>query len=153
MIKDNIKQLEPVDNIQKLIKEVFDVDLDISGGWGYDYKNPLIIKYVTIPKEQFIHMSASMRANIEMNMTLNEDERYGAINLILKNKKEIIKDNKTYTVASFKITAINEKIYANFIQEYKDNYGKKEFDLSDHFKRRKENTIIRNIDYWFLGIE
>ena len=146
-----IKQLEEVDNIQEVIKNIFDVDLNISGGWGYDDKTATIIGDLTIQKEQFYHMFATMRANIELNIMLDEDNRYGGINLTLKDKVTINKDDKSYEKITFTINAINEKLYAKFIKEYKDGYGKKEFDLEDHFKRRKEATIDKEVEYWFLN--
>ncbi|RLA81188.1 MAG: hypothetical protein DRG78_09645, partial [Epsilonproteobacteria bacterium] len=116
MTNIEFKSVEPVDSIKEVIKEVFDVELDILGGWGYSDKSTLIMKNTNVPKEQFMHMFATMRANIEMNLTLEDDDRYGAINLTLETTKETKIDNKTYTVANFKITAINEKVYASFIQ-------------------------------------
>ncbi len=153
MTNIEFKPIEHVDNIKKVIKNVFDVELNITGGWGYDNNSAVIIEKLDIPMDQFIHMFATMRANIEMNLTLEEDERYGGINLTFKDNKKFEINNKTYDIVSFKVTAMKEKIYAQFIKEYKDGYGKKEFDLSDHFKRRTENTITRYIDYWFLGLE
>ena len=79
-------------------------------------------------------MFASMRANIEMNMTLEEDERYGGINPNFIDGKQIEIEDKVYDMITFEITAMKENIYAGLIQEYKDNYGKnKDFDLDAHF--------------------
>ncbi len=153
MTNIEFKQVEPVENIQEVVKDIFDIKLNISGGWGYDNNSAVVIKKLDMPVEQFIHMFATMRANIEMNLTLDEDERYGGINLTFENSKKSEINNKIYDVMSFKITAMKEKIYTNFIQEYKAGYGKKEFDLSAHFQKRKESTIVRHIDYWFLGLE
>jgi len=146
----NIKKLEPVDNISKTIKDIFDVDLSISGGWGYDSSSATIIENLQDTQaEQFLHMFASMRANIQLNITLDKDEKYGGINLTFIEKKRVKIDDKTYCVVTFKITAMKEKLYAKFIQEYKDGYGKKEFDLADHFNQRKQSTIEDKVDYWF----
>jgi len=135
------KKLPEVDNISEVINDVFGVQLDISGGWGYDTSMPVIINSLDIPKDQFFHMFGSIRANIQMNLSLEEDERYGAINVILDDKKKSTVDNFEYDIIKFKVSAIKEKEYAEFIQEYKDNYGKKEFDIGDHFKRREASTL------------
>ncbi|MCK5111397.1 MAG: hypothetical protein KAQ94_07740 [Arcobacteraceae bacterium] len=153
MTNIEFKQIEPVDSIQKVIKEVFDLKLDISGGWGYDNNSAIIVEKLDMPIEQFIHMFATMRANIEMNLTLEEGERYTGINLTLEDSKKFEINNKIYNIVSFKITAMKEKVYTDFIQEYKDGYGKKDFDLTDHFDRRKQNSITREVDYWFYGLE
>ena len=41
-----------------------------------------------------------------------------------------------------------ESDYAKFIDEYKDGYGKEGFDIQDHFKRREEATLKREVVYW-----
>ncbi len=144
--------IEKVDNIKEVIKNLFDADLNVSGGWGYNEKSATIVNSLEgVHLDQFLHMFASIRANIEMNATLDEDDRYGGINLTFKEKKTLKLANKTYNVFTFGITAMKEKNYAKFIKEYKDGYGKKEFDLADHFDRRKKSTIKREVDYWFEG--
>jgi len=75
------KQIESVDDMSGLILEVFDIKLDISGGWGYDYKSPIVVNSLDISIDQFLNLLASLRANIEMNMTLKDDDRYGGINV------------------------------------------------------------------------
>ncbi len=143
------KELEKSDNIKKIIKNLFDIDLNISGGWGYSKSSALIINSLDMPIEQFMNLFATLRANIEMNFNLDKDKRYGGISLSLQKTNNISTKNGFYTVATFKISAMNENSYAKFIKEYKDNYGKKEFNLTEHFKRRKEQTVIRVVDYWF----
>lgn len=144
------EQITPVDDMAKVIEEAFGVKLDISGGWGYDNKSAVKIHSLEMPIDQFFHTFAAIRANIEMNLTLQEDERYGGINVHFIDGQQSEIENKMYDHITFKVSAMNEKIYADFIKEYKDNYGKKEFDLADHFKRRKEATLIREVECWFL---
>lgn len=147
--------IDPVDNIQKVIQEVFGVNLDIQGDWGYEPNRAVIVRSLNMPIDQFLHMFATIRANIEMNMTIeDENERYGGIKVNFIDGKQIEIENKTYDMITFEITAMKEKTYADFIQEYKDNYGKnKDFDLNDHFERRIENTISVQADFWFSGLE
>lgn len=149
-------KLPAVDDIKGLISDIFGVDIDISGGWGYDNKTALVVHSQNVPSEQFAFMFASMRANIEMNLALEEEDRFGAINVNQEDFEiqsfEI--ENKTYDIYTYKINAIKEKEYAEFIQEYKDNYGKNpDFDMDGHFKRREEATITRTSDFWFYGLE
>jgi len=148
------KKIEAVDDIAGLILEVFEVKLDISGGWGYDNKNPVVVNKLDIPIDQFLNLFATIRANIEMNLTLEEDERYGGINVHFLDGKQFTVENKTYDHVTFEITAMKEKEYAKVIQEYKDNYGKNEnFDMEKHFEKRKELTIKQISDFWFEGLE
>lgn len=143
------KPVESVDNLQIFIKDVFDIKLDISGGWGYDNNSAVVVEKLDIPVNQFINMFATMRANIEMNLTLEKDERYSGINLTLENSKNIEINHIKYNIVNFKITAINEKEYIDFMKEYKNGYGKVGFNLEQHFQKRKEKTIERYEEYWF----
>jgi hypothetical protein len=148
------KQLPAVDDIAGVIEDVFGVKLDISGGWGYDNNSAVIVNSLDIPIDQFLYMFSQMRANIEMNMTLDESNRYGGINTNFVDGQQIEIEDKVYDMITFEITAMKESIYADFIQEYKDNYGKnKDFDMSDHFKRREANTIKLQSDFWFYGLD
>lgn len=148
------EKLPLVDDIAGVLEDVFGVKLDVAGDWGYDNKRVLEVRKLETSIDQFIHMFASMRANAEMNLTLEEEDRYGGINVTLKEAKEFEIEKKTYDVFTFNITAMPEKIYAQFIQEYKDNYGKnKNFDMDDHFKRRKQNSISIESDFWFYGLK
>ena len=154
MTNPTFQTIEKVDSIKKVIKNLFDVDLNVSGGWGYDEKSATVVESLDDAHiEQFLHMFASIRANIEMNATLDEEERYGGINLTFKEKKTLSIDKKTYTIVTFTISAMKENDYAKFIKEYKENYGKKEFDLTNHFKKRKEHTLSREVDYWFDDLD
>ncbi len=148
------KRLPAVDDIAGVIEDVFGVKLDISGGWGYDNNSAVIVNSLDLPIDQFLYMFSQMRANIEMNMTLDESDRYGGINTNFVDGKQIEIENKVYDMITFEITAMKESIYADFIQEYKDNYGKnKDFDMSEHFKRREINTIKLQSDFWFYGLD
>jgi len=148
------KRLPAVDDIAGVIEDVFGVKLDISGGWGYDNNSAVIVNSLDIPIDQFLYMFSQMRANIEMNMTLDESDRYGGINTNFVDGQQIEIEDKVYDMITFEVTAMKESIYADFIQEYKDNYGKnKDFDMSDHFKRREANTIKLQSDFWFYGLD
>ncbi len=148
------ENLPAVDDIAGVIKDIFNVDLDVLGGWGYDNNSAVIVKSLYMPIDQFLYMFASIRANIQMNMTLEKEESYGGINCTFIDGKQVEIEDKVYDMITFEITAMKESTYTNFIQEYKDNYGKnKDFDLSDHFKRRNENTITIQSDFWFDGLE
>jgi hypothetical protein len=149
-----LHQVQEVDNISDVIKEYFDVDLDISGGWGYDHSSSVIVNSLSVPIDQFLHMFSTIRATIEMNLMLEDNERYGGINVTFIDGHQIEIENKIYDKITFEVTAMKEKDYANFIQEYKDNYGKnKDFDMTDHFNRRKEASISIHSDFWFKGLE
>ena len=148
------KQITPVDDISKLILEVFDVKLDISGGWGYDYKTSVIVNSIDMSIDQFLNLFANLRANIELNLTLEEDDRYGGINVHFLDGEQFTIENRTYDHIRFEVTAMREKEYAKVIQEYKDNYGKNEnFDMDKHFKKREELTIKLVADFWFEGLQ
>ena len=149
----DFKELEKVNSTKEVIKDVFGVDLDIDGGWGYNASTAVIINSLSMPIEQFLNLFATVRANIEMNLTLEKDDRYGGINISIEKHIQTKIDDVTYDVVTCNIKAMKEDIYAKFIKEYKDGYGKKEFDLSGHFNKRKDSTILRVVEFWFDGLK
>jgi len=138
------KEIQPGDEIKEVIKAAFDTDMDVQGEWGYTKELATIIKNSEGIK-QMEHTLAMMRAYIEMNMTLEKEERYGSINLNETNREE----QDGFHKVTYEISAMKEDEYAGFIDEYKEGHSKPEFDISDHFKRRKEATLVREVTHWF----
>jgi hypothetical protein len=138
-------------DIQEFIKTTFDVDFPLLGGWGYEQEKASIIG--TLPKgmplKQLQHTLTTIRAHLEMNITQEKENRYGGINANERSREVISIDNKTYDKVSYEITAIKEDLYNAFIKEYKAGYESEELDLNEHFKRRKEATLIREIVHYF----
>jgi len=142
-------QLQCDDDLKQIIKVAFDTDLDIQGSWGYTQETATTVLSSPVPLAQFEHMFASMRAYVEMNMTKEENERYGSINLNEIQREEIEIGNIHYDKVIYAITAMREDIYANFINAYKDGYGDASFDLTEHFTQREEATLHREVEHWF----
>ncbi len=135
--------------IQEIVKVAFGMPLDIDGEWGYTKDTALIINHSNLPLEQLEHTLASMRAHLEMNLTLPKEKRYGAININILEREVIEEDSKIYNKVTFEISAILEEQYASFIEEYKAGQDDEDFDISLHFKRRHEATLIRKEIFWF----
>jgi hypothetical protein len=144
-------KLKENSDIQLLIKTTFDADLPIAGGWGYSLENASIIKSLpeSMTLAQLEHMITSIRAHLEMNITQEEKNRYAGINANEKSREEVKVENTLFDKVTYNITAIKEDLYNKFIKEYKEGYGKEEFDLNNHFNRRKEATVSRNIVHYF----
>ena len=137
-------------DIKDIIKSLFDMDLDISGGWGYSRQEAsIILDDKSMPITQREHIIASMRSYIEMNITQDKDNRYAGINLQESNREEIIKDDEIYHKITYAITAILESRYKELMKEYKEGYETDEFDMTKHFEDRKESTLTRVEEYWF----
>ena len=143
------KELSAKNNLKEIIKSAFDADLPISEDWGYTQALSTRIHNSNTPYNQLEHMFASMRAYIEMNMTREEHERYGNINVNETSREEHTHNQNTYHKVSYQITAMKESTYKTFIKEYKENYGKETFDLTLHFKERKDATLHREVIHWF----
>jgi hypothetical protein len=143
------EQIQSDDNIKEVIKSAFDSDFAISGAWGYSQELATVIHATVMPLAQFEHIIASMRTYIEMNMTLPEKERFGGINLNEIHREQSTEGTLLYDKVTYEITAIKEDVYADFIAQYKEGYGKEWFDMSKHFKERKEATLTRTQEYWF----
>ena len=137
------------DDLREIIKTAFDADLDISGDWGYTQESATVVHSTNVPVAQFEHMFASMRAYVEMNMTLEPEERYGSINLSEINRELVTHENISYDKVNYQITAMKEEVYNAFINEYKAGYGKEDFDMTAHFNQRKEVTLTRSVIHWF----
>ncbi len=145
------KKLQENNNIQELIKSTFDADLPVAGNWGYTKENATIIEAVqnSMPLSQLEHMVTSIRAHLEMNITQEKEHRYGGINANERAREEIRREENIYHKVTYEITAIKEDIYNTFIKEYKEGYGKENFDISKHFKERKEATLTRGVVHYF----
>ena len=142
-------QLKCDDDLKQIIKTAYDADLDISGAWGYTQDEATVIHASASSIEQMEHMLASMRSYTEMNMTLPKEKRYGSINVNEFNREKIKDNNLVYDKVTYSITAIKEETYNAFIKEYKENYGKSDFNLTKHFEERKKATLTREDIYWF----
>jgi predicted small secreted protein len=143
------EQIKSDNNLREVIKTAFDSDFNIEGSWGYSQALATVVNSTDVPLTQFEHMFASMRAYLEMNMTKEKEERYGSINLNEISREQIKIDSLVYDKVSYKITAMKEDLYASFINAYKEGYGKKDFNLTEHFKQREEATLTREVTHWF----
>jgi len=141
----DIVSTEPMSEV---IKSAFDMDLDVSGGWGYDVDSAISISSTTAPLAQTQYTIASMRTHIEMSMTLPADLRYGGINLQELSRDTVTEDVQRYERVTYQVKAMLESDYARFISEYKKGYGTPEFDMATHFQQREESTLIREIALW-----
>ena len=144
---DEFSPLPDNDPVQDVIRAAFDADLDISGGWGYTPDTPLVLHALppseSLPQTQ--HMLASMRTYLEMHLTRPKKERYGSINLNEIERHTEERNGKHVECVHYKVEAMKEHDYETFIEEYKEGYGRPDFDLNDHFQRRKQATFQRTI--------
>ena len=137
--------------IQEVILAAFDTKMDVSGGWGYTKEDATCFTAnpQKLPIAQLEHMLSSMRAYLEMNMTLPDEKRYGSINVNERAREEVSENSRIFHHVTYEVTGMKESDYADFIDEYKEGYGKEDFDMELHFKRRKEATLTRTVSYWF----
>jgi len=145
------KRLQENTDIQELIKSTFDTDLPLAGSWGYTQEKASIIEALPdgMPLLQLEHMLTSIRAHLEMNITQEPENRYGAVNANERAREEIKSEEGSFDKVTYEITAMKEDLYNAFIKEYKEGYGKENFDLNDHFKRREAATLTREVIHYF----
>ncbi len=145
------KQIPSSEPIAEVIKSAFDTILPVEGAWGYNKDEATIFNDnpQKLPIEQLEHMLISMRAYLEMNMTLPKEARYGSINVNEKARETETEDQHIYHKVVYEISAMKEEDYERFIEAYKEGYGKEGFDVDAHFKQRKEATLLRTVTYWF----
>ncbi|MEA3491313.1 MAG: hypothetical protein U9R27_05380 [Campylobacterota bacterium] len=144
-----LEKIKSDEKIGELIKSVFDMDLSIDGDWGYTKESATIIKRVDMPIEQLEHTVASMRTHLEMSIMCTKEDRYGGINLNERDRREHHEGSQLYHKVTYATSAIKESDYNAFIEEYKEFYGKKDFDISEYFDRRREATLNKIETYWF----
>ena len=145
------KKLQENNNIHELIKSTFDADLPLAGDWGYTKEKATIIESVSegMPLSQLEHMVTSIRAHLEMNITQAQENRYAGINANERAREESKSKEVIFNKVTYEITGIKEDLYTAFIKEYKEGYGKEDFDLNEHFKKRKEATLTREVVHFF----
>jgi len=138
-------------DIHEIIQATFDTDLAVAGSWGYTKENPTIIEATPegMPLAQLQHMLTTIRAQLEMNLTQEQKNRYGGINANERTREESRSENTLYEKVTYEVTAMKEDLYTAIIKEYKEGYGKEDFDLNTHFKKRKEATLTRVVDHYF----
>ena len=145
------EKLQETLDIRELIKTTFETDLELAGGWGYTKEDATIIEAIppNMTLNQLEHMITSIRAHLEMNITQVKESRYGAINTNERAREESSNSDTISNKVTYEITGIKEDIYNAFSKEYKEGYDKKEFDLNEHFKKRKEATLTREVVHYF----
>lgn len=143
------ERIESGGNLKEMIESIFDLSLSVDGDWGYTRELATIIGKTDLPIAQLEHTLASMRTHLEMNITRSKEERYGSINLNETDREEIHDNSQVYHKVTYEITAMKEEQYNAFVEEYKEGYGKKDFNLSEHFEKRKKATLSRTESYWF----
>ena len=146
--EERFERISSKDPIAEVIKSAFDMDLGVYGGWGYDADDALVLVDViasTPSLPQLQHTLASMRSHLEMSLTQPEGERYGGINLTEHTRER----RENLEIVRYRIEAMLETDYADFIAAYKQGYGAEDFDMETHFAARKEATLRREIEMWF----
>jgi hypothetical protein len=131
------------------IQDIFSIELDIAGGWGYDKELATIIKSYDTSIKQLEHTLASMRSHIEMSILRTKKDRYGSINLNEIKREELEINGEIYHEVTYLVSAMKEEEYNAFIDEYKEYYGSVGFDIEKHFNNRNKSTLHRDIKYWF----
>ena len=139
-------RLEDGENIKDIIKQAFGVNIDVKGNWGYTKDTPIVLKSSNeAERKQLQFTFAMMRATLEMTLTQPEESRYTGINI-----KEIVRDILDgIEKVVFEVSGMKESDYNRFIQEYKEGFGKDDFDIDKHFEDRKKATLTREVEYFF----
>jgi len=147
----HFEKLQESLDIQELIKTTFEADLPLAGSWGYAKEDATIIEALpeNMTLAQMEHMITSIRAHLEMNITQGQEDRYGAININETAREESRSEEGIFDIVTYEVTGIKEDLYNAFIKEYKEGYGKEDFDMLEHFNRRKEATLTRKVIHYF----
>lgn len=142
------EEISSDDPISVVIKEAFDLDLEVAGGWGYTQEDAIRLPSPNDQNSQLQHTLASMRTHLEMNLTQPPENSYGGINL--NEISRSLTDDGRFLIVTYKITAMLGSDYTAFITAYKEGYGTENFDMEAHFQARKEATLERSATVWFV---
>jgi len=144
-------ELQAEDNLSAFINAAFNIEFPLSGDWGYTQEQATVIEGLPegMSLNQLEHTLAMMRAQLEMSLTQEESNRYLGINVNEKKRESITVGTEVFEKVTYEVAGMKEEEYKHFVQEYKDGYESNELDLNDHFKRRKEATLIREVYHYF----
>jgi len=145
-------KLNNEENMIEVIRQATNLDFkcNISGGWGYKKDDATIINSTNeYDIDGFELLLCTIRANIEMNITLDENSRYVSIAPTLLSQEIKTNGDDTYHCNNYTIEAVKELDFKRLSKEYKENYGKESFDMIKHFKQREECKISIKTIYWF----
>jgi hypothetical protein len=137
--------IDPEGDLAAMIERVYETRLEVSGGWGYTPDSATRLHALPVSKMQVQFNLAYMRSYLEMNITRTPQERYGGIDLQETSRRR----EGTLEEVHYRVSGIPETLYNAFIDEYKAGYGRDDFDINDHFARRNDATLVRNVSYWF----
>lgn len=143
-------KITSTDSIKDIIKSISDMDLDVEGLWGYDIDSSTVINSCgKFMEKDFESLLCTLRANIQMNMTLSKEERYVSISVDEISREKITENHKIYDKVTYHISATKELEFKAHIEEYKKNHGDVNFNLAEHFKKRENCKIHIEEIYWF----
>jgi hypothetical protein len=145
------KELPAQENLHEFIKAAFNIELPLLGDWGYTQARATIITklHENMPMNQLEHTFATIRAQLEMSMNQEANNSYRGINVNEKTRETMKEKDKLFEKVTYEVTGMREEDYNAFVQEYKDGYDNNTLDLNDHFKRRKEATLVREVVHFF----
>ncbi len=139
------KKIENDATIKKVVQDLFEINLDIYGGWGYNEQDCTVIESLNGSVKQLEDMLIKVRSYVEMNISQPKEDRYVGINI-----KELKRENiKNIDKVLYEVSGMLESDYTKFISEYKNKHDSQSFDMTEHFNRRKHKTLIREEYYYF----
>jgi len=133
--------------------------LPIRGGWGYtledaviiDKNDPIVPEGAPFDGVGLEYIFVGKRIYEELIIFRPKDTRYSGIQWKRTMQRLTHKDNKSFDVLTFEVTALPDKYWEELEAEWEASTGFRAagFDIEAHKKKRDALTIRYVTEYWF----
>jgi len=146
------------DSPKKIILEDFNVDLPISGGWGYSIDTACVInkndtylnneiEFDAIEIEQIF---VEKRIYEEMIIFRNKDEKYSGIRWEIESQKLITLEDKKYDHLIFNVIGFTNEVWDELTSRFEAIKENEQWELMDELNAYRESKSIKfKREYYF----
>ena len=143
----------------RMYLNTINLDLPISGGWGYGAEDCVVIdkndstvnRALPFDGSKIEHAFVEKRIEAELVVSRQEDDIFRAItwDLSMQFLREI--EGKKFDVLNVRVCAWTKNDYDSLFQEWKQNEGFKEDDAGEkeHWRRKHQMMCYYDTQYWF----
>ena len=141
------------------LKNSINLDLPISGGWGYSIEDCVVINKDALPSNRSVPLDVTSieytfvekRIYAELIVFRNPIERFSGIEWDLTSQQVQEHDQKTFDVLNFKVVAFSDKDW-DFLKadwQRNDSFEGNEDGKKLHEEERQKRMCFYQTQYWF----
>ena len=138
---------------------IYEVDLPIEGGWGYDIEDAVVINklHPSVNQEMPFHgvgiekTFIRHRLFIELIQMRSRDDDFSGIESAIKIQRVIQQNGKSYDHLECEATALRtaDWLLMKEIWEGSNGYKSPDFDQAKHLQLHKSKLVHFDCEYWF----